>query len=100
MEIRFVNGTQKREFACAIMAVALNSGRVLRIKHPFVSFEVDAWTDFLTIAWKACAECSRDSRGQDIVKRLPVVINFHGKAFYTTIWFNPETKGLHYVSLD
>lgn len=100
MEIKFIYGAKKGAFASAIMAAALNSGRVLRIKHPFVSFEVNEWTDFLQIVWSACADCSRDSRGQEIVKRLPVAINFHGKAFFTQVWFDSETKGLHYVSLD
>lgn len=100
MEIRFIYGAKKGAFASAIMAAALNTGRVLRITHPFVSFEVDAWQDFLRIVWSACAECSRDSRGQEIVKRLPITINFNGKAFYTQVWFDSETKGLRYVSLD
>lgn len=100
MDIQFIYGAKKGAFASAIMAAALNSGRVLRISHPFVSFEVDAWTDFLRIVWSACADCSRDSRGQEIVKRLPVSINFNGKAFYTKVWFDPETKGLRCVSLD
>lgn len=100
MVIQFIYGAKKGAFASAIMAAALNSGRVLRITHPFVSFEVDAWTDFLRIVWTACAECSRDSRGSEIVKRLPVSINFHGKAYYTQVWFDPETKGLRYASLD
>lgn len=100
MEIQFIYGAKKSAFASAIMAAALNSGRVLSIKHPFVSFEVDSWTDFLHIVWKACADCSRDSRGQEIVKRLPISINFGGKAYYTQVWYDPETRGLRYVSLD
>lgn len=100
MVIKIIYGAKNGAFASAIMASALNSCMVLRINHPFVSFEVDEWTDFLRIVWSACAECSRDSRGQEIVKRLPVSINFNGKAFYTQVWFDPETKGLHYVSLD
>lgn len=100
MEIQFIYGAKKGAFASAVMATALNSGKVLRIRHPFVSFEVDAWSDFLRIVWSACAECSRDSRGQEIVKRLPVAINFHGQCFSTAVWFDPETKGLRYVSLD
>lgn len=100
MEIKFIYGAKSGAFASAIMAAALNSGRVLRISHPFVSLEVDTWPDFLRIVWSACAECSRDSRGQEIVKRLPVTINLNGKAFYTKVWFDPEVKGLRYVSLD
>lgn len=100
MKISFIYGAKKGAFASAIMAAALNSGRVLRIYHPFVYIEVDNWQEFLRIVWSACAECSRDSRGQEIVKRLPITINYNGKAFYTKVWFDPETKGLHYVSLD
>lgn len=100
MVIQFIYGAKSGAFASAIMAAALNSGRVLRIKHPFVSLEVEEWHDFLVIVWKACAECSRDSRGQEIVKRIPVTINYNGKPWYTRIWFDPESKGLRYVSLD
>lgn len=100
MEIKFIYGAKEGAFTKAIMAAALNSGRVLRISNPFVSFEVDAWTDFLRIVWTACAECSRDSRGQEIVKRLPISLNFKGKKYCTEIWYSPETKGLHYASLD
>lgn len=100
MEIEFIYGAKKGAFASAIMAAALNSGRVLRISHPFVSFEVETWTDFLHIVWKACADCSRDSRGQEIEKRLPISLNFNGKKYCTEIWYSPKTKGLHYASLD
>lgn len=100
MDIQFIYGAKKGAFASAIMAAALISGRVLRISHPFVSFEVDTWTDFLHIVWTACADCSRDSRGQEIVKRLPVSINYHGKAYFAQVWFDPEAKGLRYVSVD
>lgn len=100
MEIQFIYGAKKGAFASAVMAAALNSGRVLRISHPFVRIEVDSWADFLRIVWTAAADCSRDSRGQEIVKRLPVAINFHGHCFSTAVWFDPETKGLRYVSLD
>lgn len=100
MEIQFIYGAKKGAFSSAVMAAALNDGKLLRIRHPFVSFEVDTWADFLRIVWSACAECSRDSRGQEIVKRLPISINFHGKGFYTEVWFDPETKVLRYVSLD
>lgn len=100
MIIGFIYGAKSGAFASAIMAAALNSGRVLRINHPFVHLEVDAWSDFLRLVSSACAECSRDSRGQEIVKRLPVSIEYHGKAFFTKVWFDPDLKGLRYVSLD
>ncbi len=100
MEIKFIYGTKKNEFAAAIMAAAQNSGKVLRINHPFVSFEVDVWTDFLHIVWTACEECSRDSRGQEIVKRLPISLTYKGKKYCTEIWYCPDTKGLYYASVD
>ena len=100
MEIQFIYGAKGGAFASAIMAAALNSSRVLRISAPSVYINVDAWSEFLRIVWSACAECSRDSRGQEIVKRLPVTINFHGKAYYTHVWYDQEVKGLRYVSLD
>lgn len=100
MEIRFIYGAKKGAFASAVMASALISGKVLRISNPFVSLEVDEWTDFLRIVWTACADCSRDSRGQEIVKRLPISINYNGNMYYTEIWYSPESKGLHYASLD
>lgn len=100
MDIQFIYGAKKGAFASAVMAAALNSGKVLRISHPFVLIEFEEWADFLRVVWSACAECSRDSRGQEIVKRLPVAINYHGKLFYTAVWFDPETKGLRYASLD
>lgn len=100
MEIQFIYGAKSGAFASAIMSAVLRSSAVLHIRHPFVSFEVDTWTDFLHLVWSACAECSRDSRGKEIVKRLSVAVNYHGKTYYTKVWFDPETKGLRYVSLD
>lgn len=100
MVIQFIYGAKKGAFASAIMAAALNSGRVLRIKHPFVNFEVDEWEEFLKLVSTACAECSCDSRGQEIEKRLPISLNFNGKKYCTEIWYSPEKKGIHYASLD
>ena len=100
MEIQFIYGARSGAFASAIMSAVLHSNVVLHIKHPFVSFEVAQWDDFLRIVWKACAECSRDHRGQEIVKRLPVAVNYNGKTYYTKVWFDPKSKGLRYVSLD
>lgn len=100
MKIRFFYGAKAGAFSSAIMAAALNAGFVLHVKHPFVSFDVERWEDFLHVVWNACADCSRDSRGQEIVKPLPVSIHYHGKVFSTRVWFDVETKGLRYVSLD
>ena len=100
MEIQFIYGAKAGAFSSAIMATALNAGFVLQVKHPFVSFSVERWEDFLHVVWKACADCSRDSRGQEIVKRLPVTIHYHGNVYGTSVWYDVETRGLRYVSLD
>lgn len=99
MVIQFVYGAKAGAFSSAVMAAALNSGFVLRVKHPFVSFDVERWEDFLHVVWRACAECSHDSRGQEIVKRLPVTIHYNGEVFGTQVWYDVETGGLRYVSL-
>lgn len=100
MVIQFIYGAKAGAFSSAIMAAALNAGFVLRVKHPFVSFDVERWEDFLRVVWHACADCSRDSRGQEIEKRLPVSIHYNGKIFGTQVWYDVETAGLRYVSLD
>lgn len=100
MEIQFIYGAKAGAFSSAIMAAALNSGFVLRVKHPFVSFDVEHWEDFLSVVWRACADCSRDSRGQAIVKRLPVAIRYNGKVFGTAVWYDSEIGGLRYAGLD
>lgn len=100
MEIQFIYGAKSGAFPSAIMAHALNAGKALLVSHPFVKFEVDEWSDFLRIVWKAAAECSRDSRGQEFEKKLPVTINYHGQAYFTTIWVDVQNKCLRYASLD
>ena len=100
MEIKFIYGAKSGAFASAVMAQALNAGKVLRVSHPFVAFEVDEWENFLNIVWKAAAECSRDSRGQEIEKKLPITINYHGQAYYTQVWVDVPNRCLRYVSLD
>lgn len=100
MVIQFLFGKKKGAFEKAIVASVINSGIKVHIYYPWVYFEVDEWSDFLRLVWSACAECTRDSRGQEIEKRLPVTINFNGKPYYTKVWFDPEVKGLRYVSLD
>lgn len=99
MKIQFIYGAKKGAFASAIMAAALNSGRVLRITHPFVSFEVDEWEEFLKLVSTACAECSRDSRGQLISIRMPVAITYKGKEYHTQVWYDSDARGIRYVSL-
>lgn len=100
MDIQFIYGAKGGAFPAAIMAAALNAGCVLRVHHPFVTFSVETWTDFLHVVWSACASCSRDARGCEIEKRLPVSVNFNGKAYYTKVWYDSECGGLRYVSLD
>lgn len=99
MDIQFIYGAKKGAFASAIMAAALNSGRVLRIKHPFVSFEVDEWEEFLRLVSIACAECSRDSRGKLISIRMPVAITYKGVTYHTQVWYDSDARGIRYVSL-
>lgn len=100
MEIKFIYGAKAGAFSSAVMAAALNAGFVLHVKNPFVSFNVVHWVDFLRVVWHACADCSRADRGQEIVKRLPVSIHYNGKVYGTQVWYDVESKGLRYVSLD
>jgi hypothetical protein len=100
MEVQFIYGAKSGAFPAAIMAQALIAGCTLRISHPFVKFEVAQWTDFLHIVWMAAAECSRDSRGQEIEKKLPITINYNGQAFYMKVWFDIANGGLRYASID
>lgn len=99
MEIKFIYGAKKGAFASAIMAAALNSGRVLRINPPFVSFEVDEWEEFLKLVSTACAECSHDSRGQSICIRMPISITYKGETYTTQVWYDNDVRGIRYVSL-
>lgn len=100
MEIQFIYGAKGGAFPSAVMAAALNAGHRLLIKHPFVVLKIENWTDFLHIVWKACAVCSRDSRGREIEKRLPITVNYNGSAYYTKVWYDSESGGLRYVSLN
>lgn len=100
MVIQFIYGAKAGVFSSAIMAAALNAGFKLNVKHPYVSFDVVRWEDFLRVVWRACADCSRDSRGQEIVKRLPVSIHYNGKVYGTQVWYDVESEGLRYVSLN
>ena len=100
MEIQFIYGAKGGAFPSAVMAAALNAGCRLHINHPFVVLSVESWAVFLHIVWKACAECSHDSRGCVIEKRLPITVNFNGTAYHTKVWYDSESKGLRYVSLD
>lgn len=99
MDIKFIYGAKKGAFASAIMAAALNSGRVLRITHPFVSFEVDEWEEFLKLVATACAECTRDARGQLISIRMPISITYKGKKYTTQVWYDNDMRGIRYVSI-
>lgn len=100
MEIQFIYGAKAGAFSSAIMAAALNAGFILHMKHHFVSISVERWEDFLRVVWRACADCSRDSRGNAIEKRLPVTIHYNGNVYGTSVWYDSEARGLRYVSLD
>lgn len=99
MVIKFFYGAKKGAFASAIMAKALISGKALRINHPFVSIEVDEWHDFLRIVSSACAECSRDGRGQLMSVRMPISVTYKGTEYHTQIWYDNDARGIRYVSL-
>lgn len=100
MVIKFIKGVKCGALEKAIMAATLNSGKTLRLRHPFVMLEVEEWTEFLNIVWKAFAECSRDQRGAELVKGIAVSIDYKGKTYCTRVWFDVQVKGLRYVSLD
>lgn len=99
MEIQFLYGAKGGAFQAAIIDAALNAGMVIRKKYPFVSLEVPVWSEFLRVVWRACADCSRDCRGQEIVKGLPVTVYQNGKPYFTRVWYDIDAKGLRYVSL-
>ena len=100
MIIRTLNGCNGRKLQSALMAEALLIGKKLTVSHPFVSFEVDDWMEFLKMYWHVCAEFSRDSRGYLMLDRTPIKITLSdGRVFETEVWFDAESKGLRYVSL-
>lgn len=100
MIIRILNGCCGRKLQSAILAEALSKGKKLTFSHPFVSFEVDDWMEFVRMYWHICAEFSRDSRGCLLLERIPVkIIMADGRSFETEVWFDSIAGGLRYVSL-
>ena len=99
MTIKFLYGAMAGAFHSAVMAEALISGCSLTIYHPFVSIEVGDWDSFLHIVWRACADCSRDSRGQLIGKAMEVSVGYKDSLYHTRVWYDFDNGGLRYVSL-
>lgn len=100
MKVQFVTEKGRNPFKNAIVAAALNEQKMVLMSQCFVSLEVAEWTEFLSIVWKACAECSRDHRGQWIVERTPVAVHLKdGRTFSTDVWYDAEARCLRYVSL-
>ena len=84
----------------AIIAADLDKGKTAFMNQCFVSLYVDAWKDFLEIVWSACAQCTRDHRGQWCIKKTLVAVHLEdGRTFSTYIWYDDVVKGLRYVSL-
>lgn len=82
-----------------IMTEAFYSGCIVNYTHPFVYFEVKDWEQFLHIVWNAYADFSRDDRGQFITDKLPVSVEYKDHTYETKVWYDPDCKGLRYVSL-
>lgn len=100
MVIRILNGTCGRPINAAVMAEALLSHHPLGCNHPFVSFHVDDWSEFLRIVWRAYADCSRGERGAFLGERMGVKVTMpDGREFHTAVWYDYESEGLRYVSL-
>ena len=100
MKVQFVTEKGRNPFKNAIVAAALNERKMVLMSKCFVSFEVAEWTEFINIAWRACAECTRDHRGQWCIERTPVAVHLEdGRTFSTYIWYDVDAKGLRYVSL-
>lgn len=100
MKIQFVSENGRNPFKNAIIAAALNERKKVVMSQCFVSFDIDEWAEFMKIAWRACAECTRNHRGQWCVERMPVAIQMNdGRTFSTFVWYDVEAKGMRYVSL-
>ena len=101
MKVQFVTDQGRNPFKNAIVATAINEGKMVLMNQCFVSIEAIDWTEYMNIVWKACAECTRDHRGQWCVERTPVaVILDDGRTFSTYIWYDVDAKGMRYVSLQ
>lgn len=101
MTISIVNDGGRNRVKNTIFVKALLERKRLVVKKPFTSFDVDNWKDFCEICMKAYAECTRDSRGADVEKRIGVKITMpSGKVYTTSIWCDIAFNGMRYVSLD
>lgn len=90
----------RNPFKNAIVAAALNEKKMVLMSQCFISLDLQDWTEFMSIVWKACAECTRDHRGQWCVERTPVSVRLEdGRTFSTYIWYDIDVRGLRYVSL-
>lgn len=100
MKVQLVSEKGRNPFKNAIVAAALNERKAVVMSQCFFSMEVQDWPEFMNIVWKACAECTRDHRGQWCVERTPVSVHLEdGRTFSTYIWYDVDAKGLRYVSL-
>ena len=100
MIVQFTTEQGRNPFKNAIIAASLNAKKTIRMAQCFTSFAVKDWPEFLNLVNHACAECSRDHRGQWMVERTPVSVHLEdGRTFSTYIWYDPGAKGLRYVSL-
>ncbi len=100
MKILFTNEQGRNPFKNAIMAAALDAKKSVTMSKVFTAVKVEEWREFMNLAWHACAECTKDHRGQWCVERTPVTVHMEdGRVFSTFIWYDVATKGLRYVSL-
>lgn len=100
MTIEMFNGCNGRGINAAIMASALLQGCTLRVKEPFVKFDVPDWHFFCSLVYHTYCEFSKDSRGMCIAERLPVSIYMvDGRVFHSKVWCDVENRCMRYVSL-
>lgn len=100
MKVRFLNGGQVRKNSAAIMAQALIEKHKIVCNHPFVTFEVDDWSDFLRIVWHAYSDFSRNNELKWLENKLHVEVTLDdGREFSTFVWLDKEYQGIRYVSL-
>lgn len=100
MKVQFVSEKGRNPFKNAIVAAALNEGKMMVMSQCFISLEVAVWSEFLKLVWKACAECTRDHRGQWCIERTPVSVTLSdGRKITVLVWYDVVSKGLRYVSI-
>lgn len=100
MIVQFTTEQGRNPFKNAIIAAALNAKKTIRMAQCFTSFSVEEWREFMHLVWIACAECSRNHKGQWMVERTPVSVHLDdGRTFSTYVWYDVEARSLRYVSL-